>query len=188
MLEKWFTVTPTDLAAIAMSAVLVYAAVLQYTRLIGLRSFSKMSAADFAMTIACGSIFGATVSAPTPTLLAGSFALLCLFILQWLIAIGRRKSNWFSCRVDNQPILLMAGSTILDENLKRANVTRNDLYGKLREANVFNSDDVRAVIFESTGDVSVLHSKSDEPMTEEFFANVVGAEQLFPSPKQEANP
>src|SRR6056297_2227374 len=71
MIEKWLTVSASELAAIFASAIIAYSAVLLYTRIIGLRSFSKMSAADFAMTIACGSILGATISAPSPTALAG---------------------------------------------------------------------------------------------------------------------
>ncbi len=179
MFEKWFAVSPSELLLIFVSTVCVYLAVLIYTRIVGLRSFSKMSAADFAMTVACGSILGATVSAPTPTVFAGGFALMCLFVGQWFIAIARQKSARFSKTVDNQPILLMAGSTILDDNLRRANVTRDDLYGKLREANAFNFEDVRAVVFESTGDVSVLHGKEDTRLEPAIFESVIDSERLF---------
>ncbi len=86
MFDKWFAVSSTQLLAIFLSAVIVYAAVLLYTRIIGLRSFAKMSAADFAMTIACGSILGATVSAPTPTVFAGAFSLMCLYGIQLGVA------------------------------------------------------------------------------------------------------
>ena len=187
MFEKWFAISVTDLIAIACSATLVYAAVLLYTRVVGLRSLSKMTAADFAMTIACGSILGATISAPTPTVFAGSFALLCLFLGQWLIAIGRQRFDWFNRTVDNQPILLMAGPTILNENLRRANVTRNDLYGKLREANAFKFDEIKAVIFESTGDISVIHGSKDKNLDPEIFANVIGAESLYQTSQGQAS-
>lgn len=36
-------------------------------RIVGLRSFSKMSAADFAMTVAVGSLFASTISLSAPT-------------------------------------------------------------------------------------------------------------------------
>lgn len=112
MFDKWFAVSPTEIFPILLSALIAYAAVLFYSRVVGLRSFSKMSAADFVMTIACGSILGATISAPTPTALAGSFALFCLFVAQWAIVIARRKSDRFSKTVDNQLVLLMAGSLL----------------------------------------------------------------------------
>ena len=60
--------------------------------------------------------------------------------------------------MDNDPLMLMEGNKIYYENLKKARVTESDLRGKLREANVIQLSEVRAVVFETTGDVSVLHS------------------------------
>ena len=45
---------------------------------------------------------------------------------------------------------------ILYHALKKANVGKDDLIAKLREANVHDFSEVKAVIFESTGDVSVI--------------------------------
>ena len=52
----------------------------------------------------------------------------------------------------------MKDGEIYYDNLKKARVTESDLRGKLREANVIQLSEVRAVVFETTGDVSVLHS------------------------------
>lgn len=180
MFEKWIAATFPDVLMIALSSACVYCAILIYTRIAGLRSFSKMSAADFAMTIAVGSLFASTISSPNPTLIMGLFALLSLFAFQFLLAYARRKSARFSSLVDNQPLLLMAGQNILHENLERANMTEADLYGKLREANALNSSQVKAVIFETTGDVSVMHSgEEDASLEQRFFEGVIGAERLF---------
>ena len=51
----------------------------------------------------------------------------------------------------------MEDGAFLDHNLTMAKLTRADLLGKLREANVLRLDEVRAVVFEPTGDISVLH-------------------------------
>ena len=139
-----------------------------------------MSAADFAMTVAVGSLFASTISSSTPTLVIGLTALASLFFGQWLLAMLRQHFVWFRKLVDNEPLLLMRGSTILDENLKKANIARDDIYGKLREANALNADQVLAVVFETTGDISVLHSADpDAKLEPDFFRNVTGAEQLF---------
>lgn len=179
MFDQWIAASPSQLGMILISTLCVYLGILVYTRLVGLRSFSKMSAADFAMTIATGSLFGATITSPSPTLFMGLFAIFCVFGGQWLLAIARRKSDRFSKVVDNAPLLLMSGSTILDENLDRANMTKSDLYGKLREANAFSFDQVLAVVFETTGDVSVIHSSDEHPKLDKaIFANVIGSERL----------
>ncbi|PHQ32904.1 hypothetical protein CEE69_23215 [Rhodopirellula bahusiensis] len=178
MFEKWIDISTAEIIGILVTACFAYGAVLTYTRMTGLRSFSKMSAPDFAMTIATGSILGATITQPSPTLLMGALALLSLFAIQWAIAFLRRRSEAFSQCIDNQPVLLMAGSTILHENLHQANLTENDLMGKLREANACNFDQVLAVVFETTGDISVLHSTSDTPVDPRLLQNVRDADRL----------
>jgi uncharacterized membrane protein YcaP (DUF421 family) len=65
--------------------------------------------------------------------------------------------------VDNRPLLLMDGPEVLPDNLRRASMTEAVLRAKLREANVTRLAQVRAVVMESTGDVSVLHAPPDAP-------------------------
>jgi hypothetical protein len=49
----------TQLASAAIAALGIYLAVIVATRVSGLRSFTKMSAFDFAMTVAIGSLIAA---------------------------------------------------------------------------------------------------------------------------------
>lgn len=51
----------------------------------------------------------------------------------------------------------MRDGVILHEALPYTRVAKDDLIAKLREANVLDLSQVRAVILETTGDVSVLH-------------------------------
>lgn len=186
MLSQWINGGDHNIIAVIISAIVTYAAILLFTRLAGLRSFSKLSAADFAMTVAVGSLFASTISSAKPSLLIGSAALASLFVGQWALAWLRRRSTIVSRLIDNEPLLLMSGATMIDENLRRANVTRADVYGKLREANAISYDQVLAVVFETTGDISVLHS--DDPtasLEPDFLQNVIGAEQLFAEAKSE---
>ena len=63
----------------------------------------------------------------------------------------------------------MDGQEILHENLKKSHVTLDDLKSKLREANVLELSQVRAVIFEATGDIAVLHTKDENQQIEDFI-------------------
>ena len=177
--KQWTAATPAELLMVVFSAAVTYGAILIYTRIAGLRSFSKMSASDFAMTVAVGSLFGSTISTANPTLLLGLAALGALYGGQWLLAYLRQRSSRFGKLVDNEPLLLMHGTTIYDDHLARANVSRNDLYGKLREANAHDFQQVLAVIFETTGDVTVLHAADPEAtINEALLENVIGADRI----------
>ena len=156
-MEKWFEASSTSLIAIILSAIGIYITVIIYTRIAGKRSFSKMSSFDFAMTIASGSILASTILLKNVSLIQGAVGLLIVYILQISTAFLRRYPA-FQKITDNDPILLMKDGEIYYDNLKKARVTESDLRGKLREANVIQLSEVRAVVFETTGDVSVLHS------------------------------
>lgn len=140
---------------IVVSAVAIVATTITYTRIVGLRTFSKMSSFDFAITVAIGSLM-ASVTLQGSSLLAGIVALATLIGVQVVIAAVRQRTG-FQRVVDNQPLLLMVDGEYLHDNLRRARVTQDDVRAKLREANVLGYDQVRAVVLETTGDVSVLH-------------------------------
>jgi uncharacterized membrane protein YcaP (DUF421 family) len=162
------------LGAIVISTVAVYAAVIVLTRLSGVRSLAKMSSFDFAATVAVGSTVAATALAQTP-LVNGLLVLALLTGLQWLVATLRRR-DLLRGLVDNAPILLVAGDRVLEGNLRHARVSREELYAKLRMSGVHRLDQVRAVVMETTGDMSIL--RVGEPFDEQMLAGIRGAEAL----------
>ena len=68
----------------------------------------------------------------------------------------------------------MVDGKILYENLEKSNVGEEDLIAKLREANVIHFDEVLAVILESTGDMSVLHSSEKSELQDKLLLGVEG--------------
>ncbi len=161
-----------------VTTVFMYAVIILYTRVFGLRSFSKMSAFDFAMTVAIGSLFAGALSSPSPSLLLSAVTLGGLFAGQKVIALGRQKA-WLRDAVDNDPILLMANGKPIENNLRFANVTDGDLTAKLREANVLHFGQVKAVVMESTGDISVLHGEPDDEFNPALLEGVRDADKYF---------
>jgi uncharacterized membrane protein YcaP (DUF421 family) len=59
--------------------------------------------------------------------------------------------------VDNEPLLLMVGPRMIAENMSKTRVSEDDLWAKIREANVIDPAQLRAVVMETTGTISVLH-------------------------------
>ena len=171
----WILMPWSTIPLIIITTVGVYSAIILFTRLNGLRSFSKMSGFDFAMTVAIGSLFATTIATGTPGMFQGITALATIFACQRIVAFLRSRDEDLRRLIDNEPVLLMDGATVLHENLARVRVTQKDLYGKLREANVVNLKQVRAVVFESTGDISVLCNlpNADDELSEEVMAGVV---------------
>lgn len=160
-MADWIFMEGWKLFAIALSASLGVASLIGLNRFFGLRSFSKLSGFDFAITVAFGSILASIVMAEDPPILQGAAAFAFLFIVQAGIAIFRRKSKAFSRLIDNEPRLIWCKGEFLRENMQEARVTESDVYAKMREANALRLEDVLAVVMETTGDVSVLHKTGD---------------------------
>ncbi len=153
-----FHLSLTAFVNIVVSATVLYAAIIVATRIYGLRTFAKMSSFDFAMTVAIGSMMAATVVSRDAMLLPGLMAVVVFYLLQSIVGKLRVYSVKVQKWVDNEPVLLMDGPEVLDENLRKTGVTHDDLRARLREANVLNYTQVRAVVLETTGNISVLHS------------------------------
>lgn len=132
-------------------------------RINGLRSLSKMTNFDFIMTIALGSLIAnAAQAADWREWLQPVAAMAGLFLLQHLGGRLRKSSDRIEALLQNNPVILMRDGKIIREALKATRVPENDLIAKLREANVLDLSEVRAVVLETTGDVSVLHGKKLE--------------------------
>ena len=173
---QWLTSSATTLTMVLISGIGIYIALLVLTRLAGLRSFSKMSSFDFATTVAFGSIIASTLLSKNPDLLSAAFGLAVLYGLQYAVSRARHASAAIQNLVDNEPLLLMAGDEVLYDNLRIARVTEDDLRSKLRLAGVTDREQVLAVVFETTGDCSVLaHGDRLDPW---LFDRVRDADRL----------
>lgn len=62
-LPRW-----SDVAEIAVGAVVIYVLLITCSRIIGPRSFSQMTAFDFAVTVAMGAIIGSTAPGVFPSM------------------------------------------------------------------------------------------------------------------------
>ncbi|MBW3561297.1 MAG: DUF421 domain-containing protein [Actinobacteria bacterium] len=175
---EWLGSSWGVIAMVVVSTVAIYAAIIVYTRVVGLRSFSKMSSFDFAITVAFGSIMASVAIFPGATLANGVVALGTLYLLQVAVGVLRRWSAVQSA-VDNKPRILMVGTEIQHDQLKAARVTENDIRAKLREANVIDPQQIRAVVMESTGDIAVLHADPDGPELDlELLTGVHGVDRF----------
>ena len=155
----FFDNTIADLATrgIVLSAAAIVWVVL-LIRINGLRSLSKMTNFDFVMTVALGSLVaGAGQASDWKGFVQAMVAMAGLFLVQFLAARLRKSSDALEDAIQNEPVFLMRDGEFFENALTETRVARSDLVAKLREANVLDLSQVRAVVLETTGDVSVLH-------------------------------
>lgn len=156
-----FKITLSDFYNVIFSALLIFITIVIYIRLCGLKSFSKMTSFDFAMTIAIGSLLATTVVSSSTNYTKGALSIGILFLIQSVINFLRKRVPFVKRTIENSPKFLYKDGKFNEKNMKGSNITLSDFYSKLREANALDIAKVHAVILESTGDVSVLHGEAN---------------------------
>ncbi len=129
-------------------------------RLVGLRAFSKMNSFDFVTTIATGSLIAqAGTRMRWDDYFQAMAAIGGVFLIQWLLATARQKSDRIQGVLTNEPVLLMDRGQFLEHAMTETRVSRSNLLEKLRSAGVTDLSHVRAVVLETTGDISVIRGE-----------------------------
>jgi uncharacterized membrane protein YcaP (DUF421 family) len=170
IVPTWIHESWTDYAIVVASVFLTYIILIAYVRIFGLRTFAKMTAFDFATTVAIGSTIATVCVSNKVNVGTGAVALLSIILVQVVLAFAQSKSPLFKHLAKNTPILLMKNGEILHENLQKCKLQRQELLSKLREKGVARLNEVQAVVFESTGNISVMCGSDgvDEELLEEI--------------------
>ncbi len=153
----------TVMRALILSSLAVFC-VVAVVRVVGLRAFSKMTAFDFVVTVAVGSLLASASQAPSLSeFVQPTIAIASLLGVQYVVARLRRSPETFEAIVQNSPVLLMQDGEILHQALAATRVEEDDLIAKLREPNVRDFTEVSAVVLETTGNISVLTGAQVNP-------------------------
>jgi uncharacterized membrane protein YcaP (DUF421 family) len=170
-------ISPAESLAVAIATAGMYVAMVLMVRLFGQRILSSLSSFDIAAVVAFGAVIGRAALGDTPRLGGGLVALGTLLVMQ-AVAGQLRLVRWGDRALMRHPILLMAGSTVVEDNLHRSHITLGDLQSALREAGVRRPGEVAAVVFEPTGRFSVL--RRGTPIDPTLLSGVVGGGLLPP--------
>lgn len=167
--------SPMQAVTVVIATAAIYWVFVFLVRLLGQRVLARVSSTDLATAVALGAVLGRVALGYTPTFGAGVLALLTLFAMQAMA--GQIEQRVHRPRVlDNPPILLMAGSELLVENLRKTHLVETEVWRALRVAGIRNREEVACVTLEPTGELSVL--RRGAPLERTLVADVEGAGRL----------
>ena len=158
----WLTGDWTHLGEVAAKAALMYA-----TALIGLRrgerrTLSQWTIIDFATAVAMGAIIGRTALASTQSYLTGAVALVALLVVHRIVSV-LRLTDLVKRLVDHRVRVLVVDGQLRERELRKCALTHNDLYAHLRQQGYFDLADVRYVLYETKGNLTVVPASVDRP-------------------------
>lgn len=152
-----------SLQQIVVKAVVGFAALVFLLRLVGKRSVTKLNAFDLVLVFTVGSILATTILNTQTTISEGLLALCMLVGLQWGTAWLSTRSQRFRTLIKSQPTLLAYDGEMLHDNMKRERIAEVELLAALRQQGVHDVADVKAVVLETEGNISVLRPDGGDP-------------------------
>lgn len=150
-----------------LDALILVPLIVLMVRVTGLRSFAKMSAHDFVVTVGIGSTLAATVLNHDIPWWQGALGIASILGIQWVIGAVRSGLPRSQVVTDNEPLVLMRNGEMDLGALKTARVTPDDLRQRLRQGGIARKDEVALVVLETTGDVSILKEEPEPEMVRE---------------------
>jgi uncharacterized membrane protein YcaP (DUF421 family) len=145
---------------VALSTMLIYLSVVIGVRLGERRTLTEMTAYDFAVAIALGSIIGRTATTADPSYVKGATAVAALLLCHHTLSLLRVRSAFLRRIIDRPPTDLVRDGQIIDGRLRRAHMTEMDLDMVLREHGLRSVDEAALVVLEPRGAFSVVPRSS----------------------------
>ncbi|MEX1033000.1 MAG: YetF domain-containing protein [Cellvibrionaceae bacterium] len=138
--------------------VLAYVALVMLLRVSGRRTLSKMNAFDLVVTVALGSTLATVLLNQEVTLAQGTLAFALLIGMQFAVTWLSVRVGWVRKLTTGEPALLLHRGAMLRAAMRKSRVTEEELHSALRSAGVARIEDARAVVLETDGSFSVIHS------------------------------
>ncbi len=149
------------IARTVIVGVLAYVALVVLLRVSGKRSLSKFNAFDFVVTIAIGSTLATILLSRDVSLAQGVTAFAMLLGLQYVITWLSVRSERVEGIVKSEPTLLLLRGEFLDDAMRRARVTRDEVATAARSQGIPSLADVEAAVLETDGTVTVVEGEAD---------------------------
>ena len=143
---------------LAAMGLLAYVTLIAFLRISGKRTLAKLNAFDFVVTIALGSTLSTAVLDQQVTLTQCALAFAVLIGLQYAVSWSTLRVRWLRRLLRSDPSLLLYDGRLIEPALQAQRVTEGDVRSAVRSAGVSDLRQVRAVVLESDGTLSVVRS------------------------------
>jgi uncharacterized membrane protein YcaP (DUF421 family) len=145
-----------DILQIVGRTVAVYFFIVLFLRIFGKKELAQLSVVDLVFILLISNSVQNAMLGPDTTLQGGLIAASALFITnagfkyltRWLPSINKL--------VQGEPVMLIYHGIIKKENLRKTQITMDELEATVREHGVESIDKVDLAVFEVDGNISVL--------------------------------
>jgi uncharacterized membrane protein YcaP (DUF421 family) len=134
-------------------------------RYLSKRTVNQLTAYDFVLVWTLGALTVAPLLDGEVSFTYIVVPLLTLFFWHYIISFISLKNRKISLFFNGKPIILIDDGKILRKNLKKHFINVDLLMSELRLKNIFNISEVKYVILEPNGHLSIIKNQPHRPVT-----------------------
>ena len=145
-----------DLLIIIGKSSLIYVFIVGAIRLFGKKELAQLSVIDLVFILLISNAVQNAMVGNDNTVMGGIAAALGLFVVNYIFKFISYRSESFSRALQGEAVMLIHDGKMLDENLRRAMITKEEVEAAVREHGVEKCSEVNIAIMEVDGNISVI--------------------------------
>ncbi len=158
---------------VILQTFLSFFAILFITRILGRQQLAQLTMQEYINGITFGSIAATLATDVSQRTWQHMIGLFLFAILTFLVSYVGSKNIKYARFIQGEPIVVIKDGHVLEKNLDRFHYTIDDMHHLLRKKDVFNIQDVKYAILETTGEISVIKMSHKDNVTLEDL-NMLG--------------
>ena len=136
--------------------ILIYIIVTAAVRLMGKRQVSDMQTSELVITLIISEVASLPLENAERPLLNSLVPIMMIVAIELLVSLLMMKSKRFRSLICGHPIVIIKDGQMIDFQLRKLRISREDVYSLLREKDIADESTVRWGIIEPNGTLSVL--------------------------------
>lgn len=146
-----------------MRTIALYAILITSIRLMGKRQIGQMEPAEFVVTMLVANLAAIPMQDGAIPLLSGLIPILTVLGMELILSYLSMRSIRLRKLLCGKPVILIENGHVIQQNLRRTQVTLDELSGHLREKDVLDIQTVQYAILETNGNLSVFPFPAEMP-------------------------
>ena len=159
--------------------VLLYIVLIAVVRLMGKRQIGQMEPSEFVVTMLIANLMAIPMQDGGLPLYSGVVPVLIVLGMELLLSGLSMKSMNFRKWLCGKPVILIENGKMMQNNLRRAGITLDELTSHLREKDILDLHSVQYAILETNGNLSVFPYPKEQPASARD-AGIMVRQQFLP--------
>src|SRR3954451_15668067 len=140
-------------------AIVLFGAVMVLLRIVGRRELATMEPIDFILLVVLGDAIQQGLTQDDYSVTGALIVIFTIGVLQVSFAYLSFRSSRVRTVMEGEPLVLIEDGNLIDRNLRRARIAREELAEEARLSQVTALSDVAWAVLETSGKISIIPKK-----------------------------